>query len=41
MPDHDHEQSEPPPPCNDHAETWDHLCGPDPNWRQALETDDE
>jgi hypothetical protein len=26
---------------NDHVETWDHLCGPDPNWLAALENDDD
>jgi len=26
---------------NDTAETWDHLCGPDPAWRAALEDEHE
>jgi hypothetical protein len=36
---------EQPPPAdntatinNDTAETWDHLCGPDPNGQAALES---
>ncbi len=26
---------------NDHAESWDHLCGPDPAWRKVLEESDD
>lgn len=28
-----------PPDNNDTAETWDHVCGPDPDWSAIMDGD--